>query len=203
MPSSWMSLLRLVLLLVLLLLNSACEAEPQLELRRYDFAVQPVGGPTGWPIWVEELTFDHSWNARAGNISSGFEYQPPRAGGVNVLAHPMPAPSSVQARWFSYRTQTFYEIDLEMQGTDALLQQWCRDYPSPDYRHYLVVGFSGKGEAKVWWRASCRACGRDRSQDFHAPIVESAWAEEAEGDSNRYRNRTQQYVDEDVMPSPW
>lgn len=193
--------MRPVLLLGLLLLASACEAEP--ELRRYDFTVQPFGGPRGWPIWVEELIFDGTWRSPAGNLSAGFEHSPPRSGSFISLAHPVPAPSSAQARWFSYRTQTFYEIDLELPGTDVLLQQWYRDYPPPDYRHYLMVGFSGNGEAKVWWRARCTVCGRDRSQDFHAPIVESAWAEEAEGDPNRYRNRTQEYIGEGVMPSPW
>ncbi|MCE8039380.1 DUF2931 family protein [Halomonas sp. MCCC 1A11062] len=195
----WMACLRHGLLLSLLLLTAACEAEP----RRYDFAVQPVGGPTGWPIWVEELTFDHSWSARAGNISSGFEYRPPRVGGVNVLAHPMPAPSSVQARWFSYRTQAFYEIDLALPDTDALLQQWYRDFPPSQYRHYLVAGFSGKGEVMVWWRASCKDCGRDRSRDFHAPIVESAWAEEVVGDPATFRSQTQRRIDDGIIPSPW
>ncbi|MCE8042843.1 DUF2931 family protein [Halomonas desiderata] len=195
----WTTRLRPVLLLALLLLTAACEAEP----RHYDFSVQPVGGPTGWPIWVEELTFDHTWSARAGNISSGFEYRPPRVGGVNILAHPMPAPASVQARWFSYRTQTFYEIDLELPDTDALLKQWYRDYPPSQYLHYLVTGFSGKGEVMVWWRAYCEACGRDRSRDFHAPIVESAWAEEVEGNPDWYREHIQEYVNEGVFPSPW
>ncbi|MCE8034250.1 DUF2931 family protein [Billgrantia tianxiuensis] len=199
MPRLWTTRLRHGLLLALLLLTSACEAEP----RRYDFTVQPFGGPRGWPVWVEELTFDDTWRSPAGNLSVGFEYSPPRSGSYIHLAHPVTAPSSVQARWFSYRTQTFYEIDLALPDTNALLQQWYRDYPLPDYLHYLMVGFSGRGEAKVWWRARCRACGGDRSRDFHAPIVESAWAEEAEGDPGRYRNRTQEYVNESVIPSPW
>ncbi|WP_234261649.1 DUF2931 family protein [Halomonas sp. MCCC 1A11062] len=119
------------------------------------------------------------------------------------MAHPVTAPTSVQARWFSYRTQTFYEIDLALPDTDALLQQWYRDYPLPDYRHYLMVGFSGRGEAKVWWRARCRACGSDRSRDFHAPIVESAWAEEVVGDPATFRSQTQRRIDEGIIPSPW
>ncbi|MBW6392022.1 DUF2931 family protein [Billgrantia antri] len=203
MPSSWMSRLRPALLLALLLLTSACEAEPQPELRRYDFAVQLNGGPTGRPVWVEELTFDHTWWSPGGNLGGGFDKRPPTGGATAVLPRPMPAPSSVQARWFSYRTQTYYEIDLALPDTDTQLQQWYREYPPPGYRHYLMAGFSGEGEVYLWWRARCTVCGRDRSRDFHAPIVESAWAEEAEGDPNRYRNRTQQYVDEDVMPSPW
>ncbi|MCE8034249.1 DUF2931 family protein [Billgrantia tianxiuensis] len=196
---SWMTRLRHGLLLALLLLTSACEAEPQ----RYEFTVQPVGGPRGWPVWVEYLTFDHAWQTPGGGLSAGFERRPPRSGSINILAHPMSAPQSVQARWFSYRTQTFYEIDLALPDTDALLQQWHRDYPPPDYRHTLVAGFSGKGEVTVWWRARCRACGGDRSRDFHAPIVESAWAEEVEGDPATFRSQTQRRIDEGIIPSPW
>ncbi|MGR2740368.1 DUF2931 family protein [Billgrantia sp. Q4P2] len=201
MSRPWTTRLLTALLLALLLLTAACEAEP--EPRRYDFAVQPFGGPRGWPVWVEYMTFDHAWQTPGGGLSAGFEHRPPRSGSVNVLAHPVPAPQSVQARWFSYHTQTFYEIDLALPDTDALLQQWYRDYPPPDYRHYLMVGFSGRGEAKVWWRASCNVCGRDRSRDFHAPIVESAWAEEVEGNPDWYREHIQEYVNEGVFPSPW
>ncbi|QOR39096.1 DUF2931 family protein [Billgrantia diversa] len=201
MPRLLIKSLRPALLLVLLLWTTGCEAE--LEPRRYDFAIQLNGGPTSWPVWVEELTFDHTWWSPGGNLGGGFDKRPPAGGATAVLSRPIPAPSSVQARWFSYRTQSFYEINLELLDTDALLQQWYRDYPPPGYRHYLMAGFSGEGEVYVWWRARCTVCGRDRGQDLHAPIVESAWAEEAEGDPNRYRNRTQEYVGEGVIPSPW
>ncbi|MFY0992618.1 DUF2931 family protein [Halomonas sp. C05BenzN] len=192
-------LARAVLLLALAWGLTACESEPQ----RYEFSVQPVGGPRGWPVWVEELTFDDSWGSPAGNLNAGFEKRPPRSGAIVTLPRAMPAPTSVQARWFSYRTQTFYEIDLALPETDDLLRQWYREYPASRYLHYLVAGFSGKGEVIVWWRAWCRDCGNDRSQDFHAPIIESAFAQEAEGEPVRYENRTQEYIDEGVIPSPW
>ncbi|MDI5985698.1 DUF2931 family protein [Halomonas sp. M4R5S39] len=192
-------LARAVLLLALAWGLTACEAEPE----RYEFSVQPVGGPRGWPVWVEELTFDHSWGSPAGNLSAGFEHRPPRSGSVVTLPGPMPAPSSLQARWFSYRTQTFYEIDLTLPETDVLLRQWYRDYPASRYLHYLVAGFSGKGEVIVWWRAWCRDCGNDRSQDFHAPIIESAFAEEVEGDPSTFRSQTERRVEEGVISSPW
>ncbi|PXX89072.1 hypothetical protein CR158_11650 [Halomonas heilongjiangensis] len=149
------------------------------------------------------MTFDHSWGSPAGNLSAGFEHRPPRSGSVVTLPGPMPAPSSLQARWFSYRTQTFYEIDLALPETDALLRQWYRDYPASRYLHYLVAGFSGKGEAFVWWRAWCRDCGNDRSQDFHAPIVESAQAQKAEGDPSTFHSQTQRRVEDGVIPSLW
>ena len=37
----------------------ACSSEP----REYDFAVSVAGGPQGWPVWVEDITFDGTWNA--------------------------------------------------------------------------------------------------------------------------------------------
>ncbi|EPC04062.1 hypothetical protein L861_01785 [Litchfieldella anticariensis FP35 = DSM 16096] len=185
-------------LLALLLVFTACEAEP----RRYEFVVQPVGGPRGWPVWVEKLTFDHTWETPVGNLSAGFEHRPPRSGSFNVLAHPVVAPQSMQARWFSYRTQTFYEIDLELPDTEALLRQWYREYPPPKYEHDLIVGFSGEGEVLVWWQAWCSECS-DRSRDFHAPIVESVYGEESEGDPSTFRSQTQRRVDEGIIPSPW
>ncbi|EPC04064.1 hypothetical protein L861_01795 [Litchfieldella anticariensis FP35 = DSM 16096] len=197
MPKPWRYVSRLGLLALLLVLT-ACEAEP----RRYKFSLGANGGPTGWPVWVEELTFDHSWSSPVGNLGGGFDIRPPTGGKTAILAHPVAAPQSMQARWFSYRTQTFYEIDLELPDTDALLRRWYREYPPSKYEHDLIVGFSGQGEVYVWWQAWCSECS-DRSQDFHAPIVESAYGEEAEGDPNWYLEQTQEYIDEGTMPSPW
>ncbi|WP_258364172.1 DUF2931 family protein [Halomonas sp. LBP4] len=180
---------------------AACPAES--EPPRYVFAVKTNGGPKGWPVWVEELTFDATWRAPAGSLSGGFDIQPPRGGKTVTLSRPMPAPSSMQARWFSYRTQTFYEIDLALPETDELLCQWYREYPASRYLHYLVAGFSREGEVLVWWRAWCRDCGSDRSQDFHAPIIESAFAEEVEGDPSTFRSQTERRGEEGVIPSPW
>ncbi|MBW6392023.1 DUF2931 family protein [Billgrantia antri] len=197
----WLVRFRQGLLLALLLLTTACEAEQ--EARRYEFVLQTVGGPRGWPVWVEDLTFDRTWGAPVGGLSEGFDREPPRGNRTAILGSYLPVPQSMQARWFSYRTQTFYEIDLALPGTNALLQQWYREYPPPDYRHYLMAGFSGEGEVYVWWRARCTVCGRDRSQDFHAPIVESAWAEEVEGDPSTFRSQTQRRIEEGIIPSPW
>ncbi|MDI5985697.1 DUF2931 family protein [Halomonas sp. M4R5S39] len=182
-------------------LITACSVES--EPPRYEFAVKSNGGPSGWPVWVEELTFDDAWRAPAGSLSGGFDIRPPRGRKTVTLSRPMPAPSSLQARWFSYRTQTFYEIDLELPETGKLLRQWYRDYPASRYLHSLIAGFSGQGEVFVWWHAWCRDCGNDRSQDLHAPIVESAHANEAQGEPAWYYEQTQQYIDEDVIPSPW
>ena len=186
------------LVILLSLLMAACSSEPL----KYDFAVSVAGGPEGWPVWVEEVIFDQSWRVPAGGIEHGFDQRPP-IGGVAILG-PKPAPSSVHARWFSYRTQTFYEVILSLpEDLDDKLRKWYRDYPLDDYSHTLIVGFSGKGEALAWWKAFCSTCNYDRSHDFYTPLIENVQAEEVEGDPSGYRLQTQELIDEGSMPSPW
>ena len=96
------------LVILLSLLMAACSSEPL----KYDFAVSVAGGPEGWPVWVEEVIFDQSWGVPAGGIEYGFDQQPPR-GGVAMIS-PKRAPNTVHARWFSYRTQTFYEVTFSL-----------------------------------------------------------------------------------------
>lgn len=189
---------RAALIILLSLLVTACSSEP----REYDFAVSVAGGPEGWPVWVEDVTFDQSWWVPAGGIEHGFDQRPPR-GGVAMI-NPKRAPRSVHARWFSYRTQTFHEVTFSLPGDlDDKLRQWYRDYPLDDYNHTLIVGFSGKGEALAWWKAFCSTCGYDRSHDFSTPLIENVQAEVVEGDPSGYRLQTQELIDEGSMPSPW
>jgi len=159
---------RIVLPVLLALMVVACSMEP----RKYDFAVSVAGGPTGWPVWVEELVFDNTWRSPGGSLGGGFDHDPP--GGATAILGPKPAPGTVHARWFSYRTQTFYEVTFALpDDLDDRLSQWYRDYPRQDYAHSLVVGFSGKGEALAWWSVFCNTCvWGDRSQDFSTPLVE-------------------------------
>jgi len=192
------TVLRIRVIILLSLLVTACSSEP----RKYDFAVSVVGGPEGWPVWVDEVIVDQSWRVPAGGIEHGFDQRPP-IGGVAILG-PKPAPSSVHARWFSYRTQTFYEVILSLpEDLDDKLRKWYRDYPLDDYSHTLIVGFSGKGEALAWWKAFCSTCNYDRSHDFYTPLIENVQAEEVEGDPSGYRLQTQELIDEGSMPSPW
>lgn len=189
--------LRAILIILLSFLAGACSSEP----REYDFAVSVTGGPEGWPVWVEDVIFDQSWGVPAGGIEYGFDQRPPR-GGVAMIS-PKRAPNTVHARWFSYRTQTFYEVTFSLPGDlDEKLSQWYRDYPRDDYIHTLIVGFSGKGEVLAWWEAFCNACDYDRSHDFHMPLAEDIVAEVVEGDPGRYNVRTREYVEEGVIPPP-
>jgi len=172
------------------------------EPRTYNFGIQTAGGPGGWPVWVEEVTFDEDWSVPAGAIGRGFDATPP--GGKTAIINPKPAPQKVEARWFSYRTQTFYEIEMELpDDLDDKLRQWYREYPTSDYRHYLIPGFSGKGEALVWWEAFCLACANDRSQDFNQPIIENAQADTSEVRMGYRRSQTEQFIREGTIPSPW
>ncbi|MEL7896264.1 DUF2931 family protein [Vreelandella neptunia] len=192
------SIFRTLLMALCLALTTACSGEP----REYDFGISVAGGPIGWPIWVEKLTFDNAWSVPAGIKEGGFDHDPPGGGLVGLFA-PTAVPGSVQARWFSHRTQTFYQLDLSLpENFSDRVNEWYLKYPEPKYRHYLIVGFSGKGEALVWWRARCMDCGYDRSEDFSTPIVENAQATVVEGDPSQYRSQTEQFINEGLFPSP-
>lgn len=183
---------------LLLVLVTACSSEP----REYDFAVSVAGGPEGWPVWVKQVEFDGVWTVGAGSLGGGFDQRPP--GGKVSIIYPKKAPRSVYAQWFSYRTQTFYEVTFSLpEDLDEKLRKWYRDYPLDDYNHTLIVGFSGKGEALAWWKAFCSTCNYDRSHDFHTPLIENVQAEVVEGDPSGYRLQTQELIDEGSMPSPW
>nr|WP_285222441.1 DUF2931 family protein [Halomonas sp. ISL-56] len=191
-------MLRALLVALCLTLTTACSGEPS----KYNFGISVAGGPIGWPVRVEMLTFDNSWGAPGGILRGGFGHNPP-GGAIVVLASPKAAPDSVQARWFSYRTQTFYQIDLPLpEDFSDRVDEWYQKYPEPKYRHYFIVGFSGQGEALVWWRARCGDCGVDRSEDFSTPIVENAQGNVVEGDPSRYRSQTEHFISEGLFPSP-
>ena len=72
-------------------------------------------------------------------------------------------------------------------------------YPTPDYGHYFIVGFSGKGEALAWWRASCRDCADDENTGFAVPVVEATQAQAAEGDPSQYSAQAQYFIDKGVI----
>lgn len=178
---------------------AGCSREPE----RYDFGVAVAGGPKGWPIWGEKVVFDDRWRVGAGAIDSGYERVPPK-GKVSVLSNPRKAPQTIFARWFSYRTQTFYEIHLTL--PDDMAQQvarWYRQYPRSDYLHTLIVGLSGAGEAKVLWTAACMSCEwRDFSKDFQATLIAGARGQKVEGDPYPYVYQTTDFVDQGVIPLP-
>lgn len=183
--------------ILLLFLVTACSSEP----REYDFAVSVAGGPEGWPVWIEDITFDQYWSVPAGGIEHGFDQRPPQ-GGVAMIS-PKSAPSIVHARWFSYRTQMFHEVTFSLpDDLDEKLRQWYQDYPLDDYSHTLIVGFSGKGEALAWWEAFCSTCDYDRSHDFSTPLIENVQAEVVEGNPSGYRLQTEELIDEGSMPAP-
>ncbi|MBT2788480.1 MULTISPECIES: DUF2931 family protein [unclassified Halomonas] len=191
------STFRALLMVLCLTMTTACSGES----REYDFGISVAGGPTGWPVRVEELTFDNNWSAPGGILRGGFDHSPP--GGAMVILSPKPAPNSVQARWYSYRTKTFHQIDLSLpEDFSDRVEEWYEEFPQPHYLHTLIVGFSGKGEALVWWEAFCLQCDQDRSQDFSTPIVENAQASVVGGDASQYRSQTEQFINEGLFPNP-
>jgi len=169
--------------------------------RLYDYGSATIGGPTGWPVFVQRLILNDTWRLSGGILSGGFEDNPP-VGGALATADPRPVPTTLYARWFSHRTQTFYEIDLTLpEDLEARLRQWYRRYPRPDFMHELVTGIAGDGRVYVWWRATCISCDLyDRSQDFYEPIIPLAHGRVVEGNPDWYRAQVEEYRQEGVIP---
>jgi len=169
--------------------------------RLYDYGTATVGGPYGWPVFVEQLIFDGRWRVGVGILGGGFEEVPPR-GGKLAASDPRPVPKTLHARWFSHRTQTYYEIDLTLpEDLEARVRRWYRRYPPPDYLHFLVTGIAGDGRVYVWWSANCIRCPLyDHSQDFYEPLIPLAHGRVVEGDPNRYRAQIEEYRREGVIP---
>lgn len=171
------------------------------EAQTYEYTVIVSGGPSSWPIWAEEVTLNGDRRIQGGAISYGYEQTPPTGG--RVVMDPAPVPHLVEARWFSHRTQKFYEVSLPMpEEFSETVAKWFEDYPTPGYGHYFIVGFSGKGEALAWWRASCRDCTGDENSGFAVPVVEAFPAETAEGDPSGYNAQVQYYIEKGVIPAP-
>jgi|TARA_R110000851_G_C13100426_1_gene568209 DUF2931 family protein len=188
--------IRQVLLLVLLSSSAACSP----EAKTYEYTVIVSGGPSGWPIWAEEVTLNGDRRIPGGAISYGYDQTPPT--GSRVVLDPAPAPQRVEARWFSHRAQRFFEISLPMpEEFSETVARWFESYPTPDYGHYFIVGFSGKGEAQAWWRASCRDCADGENTGFAVPVVEAAQAQAAQGDPSQYSAQVQYFIDKGVIPA--
>jgi hypothetical protein len=116
---------------------------------RYPYDLAATGGPSGWPVFIEDVTFDDHWGMRFGVVEGGFDIIPPTGGKTAVLGH-LPVPKTLHARWFSHRNQTFYEIDLALPADlKQRLRKWFRQHPTKDFFHTLVLGFAGDG------RVSC------------------------------------------------
>ncbi|MCC5812117.1 MAG: DUF2931 family protein [Ectothiorhodospiraceae bacterium] len=185
-----------LLWLALLAALAGCASSPG---QPYPYAVVTGSGPDGWPAWVEELTFDNSWRVAAGAIGGNPDWDiPPQSGKITVIGRG-PVPRTMQARWFSHRTLTFYEIELELpEDTELRVRDFYRKHPASDYRHALMVGISGDGRVRLWWRAMCRGfCGDD---PVYLPIIKEAVGTQAEGDPERYRESTEYHRNLNRIP---
>ncbi|AJQ94250.1 DUF2931 family protein [Gynuella sunshinyii] len=188
-------------LLFLPLLISGCEEKTY----DYGFDTGGFGGP-GWPIWVEYLIINESWQLPVGNLSGGnadTTHRPP--GGSSAGAGWVPLPHTVRARWFSYRTQTFYEATVEIpKDKQTEIKQWLKHYPSVNYLHSLSTGIAGQGDIQLWWKASCVGfdC-PEYPEPFESHFFELTpriKAIQVDGDASGYRAGTLQRIEEGFLP---
>ncbi|WP_273207703.1 DUF2931 family protein [Marinobacter subterrani] len=187
---------KFVLIVAFTILSSACSSEQ----KSYPYTVSVAGGPTGWPIWLEEVVINDALQVRGGVNGYGFDQTPPLGSRV-VLSKP-PAPAKIDARWFSYRTLDFYEASVTMpDGFKERLKEWYRQYPPSDFGHYFLLGFSGKGEVTIWWRATCLACDT-ADDDFLEQIISNRKANQVSGNPEGYRAQVDYFVKKGVIPAP-
>ncbi|WP_428240563.1 DUF2931 family protein [Gynuella sp.] len=189
-------------LLLLPILISGCEE------KTYDYGFREGGiGGSGWPVWVEYLIINESWQVPVGNLSGGkaeITKRPP--GGAQSSLGWVPLPQTVRARWFSYRTQTFYEATVEIpKDKRKQIELWLKNYGTEQYLQDLSVGFAGQGEIQLWWYAGCVGidCPPLRPATYESHFFELTpriKATIAEGDPGMYRVRTLQEVREGSIP---
>ena len=187
-------------LIVLSVMLSACRAAD-----RYDYGFDTGGyGGQGWPIWVEELVFNESWGVPVGSLSGGPADPSERLpGGKAAGMGQVPLPQTIRARWFSYRTQTFYEATLEIpEDKRTQIQQWLKQYPRKGFLHNLVTGISGEGTMQAWWLAICINSGFDcpKYERHSFELAARVQAIVVEGDPTHYRERTKGEIQDGTIP---
>ncbi|AJQ96634.1 DUF2931 family protein [Gynuella sunshinyii] len=188
-------------LILLSLILSGCRAD---DTYNYSFDTGGYGGK-GWPIWVEKLVFNETWGVPVGALSGGVSDTSKRLpGGKAAGAGYVPLPQTIRARWFSYRTQTFYEATLEIsEEKGAQIKDWFERYPTESgFSHALVSGISGEGSMQVWWSVICvnsrGGCTKHDSYEFElAPRIQ---ATVAEGDARIHSAGTEQEVEMGNLP---
>lgn len=154
-------------------------------------------------MWVEDQVFG-PWIRFSGGTVGEVSWGEPPSGGAILSLIGTPVPDAWHARWFSFRQQTFYELDIELpDDLEERVRQWYRAYSrSEGYRHTLLAGYSGDGRARLWWRVNCVTgigCRDEETRLF--PIVREAQAEEVDGDPGRYEQRTQRRIELGRMPA--
>ncbi|AJQ96940.1 DUF2931 family protein [Gynuella sunshinyii] len=195
------SIKSLHVLFLLSLLLSGCDEKTY----DYGFREGGIGGP-GWPIWVEYLIINEARQVPVGSLSGGtgdVSKRPP--GGASANVGWIPLPHSVQARWFSYRNQTFYEATVEIpKQKQKQIKQSLKKYGTEKYLQDLSVGFAGQGEIQLWWYASCVGLGcpeGPKNFEFHFfELTPRIKATVAEGDVHIYSADTREQVRTGFLP---
>lgn len=172
------------------------------EDQTYEYGTSSGGlGGSGWPVWVENLTIDDSFGVPVGNLDGGTPGEAP-LGSLASLG-PIPLPKTVSARWFSFRNQTFYEVEAEIDAESRKkIRGWYKEFPRPQYLHHLSIGYAGQGHLSAWWMANCihSSCEDKVPRSNTFMLLEKAAAQEASGDPRGYVVRSEEYVRAGRMP---
>jgi len=136
---------------------------------RYPYVLAFGGGEPGWPVWGKTMWFDQVKTLSGGGALEGGYGDPPTPIALMNMG-PLPVPGSIQLEWFSYRTETRYQVDVQMpEDFPQRVKAWMKKYPVKRYHHSLLVGYSAHGEASLWWSISCSRC--PERTNFDVPIV--------------------------------
>jgi len=109
------------------------------------------------PTFVDYIKLNENIGFPFGGMTDGRSPDRKVFGSSMGLYKPEPVPYQVDARWFAYQTEAFYEISLEIpEEKQQHIRDWYRKYPERDYSHSLQLGISGKGDLRLYWQANCQ-----------------------------------------------
>ena len=122
-----------------------------------NFSYYVAAGGFDSPTFVDYIRLNGSIGFPFGGMTDGRSPDTKIFGSMMGLYKPEPVPYQVDARWFSYQTEAFYEISLEIpEEKQQQIRNWYRMYPERGYSHSLQLGISGKGNLRLYWQANCQ-----------------------------------------------
>src|SRR5690554_2306365 len=144
-------ILSALIVVTLLWMLYGAKSEPE----TFRYAVNAGGFDS--PTFVDYIRLNENIGFPFGGMTDGRSPDTKIFGSSMGLYKPEPVPYQVDARWFAYQTEAFYEISLEIpEEKQQQIRDWYRKYPERDYSHSLQLGISGEGDLRLYWQAFCQ-----------------------------------------------